>query len=71
MKGLTLAYHTIVHPIPEYCSILIRASAVQLSKLDCMKHFAEQLCSTHFIPLERHCHTSVIGIFFTLLDETC
>ena len=40
-----LAYRAFVHPVAEYGGILLMgASATQLSKLDHMQHFAEQLC---------------------------
>ena len=36
-----------------------------------MQHLAEQLCSTQFIPLEKHCHAAAIGLICKLLDGTC
>jgi len=45
-EGLILAYWAFVRPVAEYGSVLMMgASATQLSKLDCMQHFAEWLCS--------------------------
>ena len=45
--------------------------ATQLSKLDRMQHFTEQLCSSPFIPLQRHRHAAVIGLLYKLLDGLC
>ena len=36
-----------------------------------MQHFAEQLCSTQFTPLEKCLHAAAIGLLCKLLDGTC
>lgn len=72
MEGLGLAYRVFVRLVAEYGAILMMgASATQLSKLNCMQHFAEQLCSMHFIPLERHRYPAAIGLLCKLLDGSC
>ena len=44
-----------VCPIAEYVSIvMLGASATWMSKLDRMQHFAEHLCLSYFIPLQKH-----------------
>ena len=42
------------------------ASAIHLSKLDRMQQFAEKLCSSHFIPLQKR-----RDLLCKLLDGTC
>jgi len=37
----------------------------------CMQHFAEQLYSTQFVPLERCRHAAAVGLLCKLLDEMC
>ena len=70
--GLSLAYCEFVHPVAEYGDILLMgASATQLSKLDRMQHFAEQLYSSSFVPLQRCRHAAAIGLLCKLLDDTC
>ena len=49
---------------------MMGASDIQLSKLDRMQHFAEQLCSSHFTPLQRRYHAPAIGLLCKLLDGT-
>ena len=49
---------------------MMGASDTQLSKLDRMQHFAEQLCSSHFTPLQRRRHAAAIGLLCKLLDGT-
>jgi len=62
-EGLILAYRAFVRPVAEYGSALMMgASATQLYKLDHMRHLAEQLYSTQFIPLERRRHAAAIGL---------
>ena len=51
--------------------LMMGASATQLSKLDRMQHFAEQLCSTQLILLERHRYAAAIGLLCKLLDGIC
>ena len=71
-EGLTLAYRAFVRPVAEYGGILMMgASNTQLSRLDHMQHFAEQLCSPHFTPLQRRRHATAIGLLCKLLDGTC
>ena len=71
-ESLTLAYRAFVHLIAEYGSILmLGASDTQLSKLDRMQHFAEHLCSSHFMPLQKHHHAAAISLLCKLLDGTC
>ena len=66
-EGLTLAYRAFVRPVAEYGGILmIGASDTQLSRLNHMQHFAEQLCSSHFTPLQRHRHAVAIGLLCKL-----
>ena len=73
-EGLSLAYRAFVRSVAEYGGILLlgaRASATQLSKLDCMQQFAEQLCSSSFVPLSRRRHAASLGLLCKLLDGTC
>ena len=50
---------------------MMGASDTQLSKLDCTQCFAEQLCSSHFTPLQRCRHAATTGLLCKLLDGTC
>ena len=71
-EGLSLAYRAFVCPVAEYGGILLLgASATQLAKLDCMQQFAEQLCSSSFVPLSRRRHAAALGLLCKLLDGTC
>ena len=58
-----MAYQAFVRPVAEYGGILLlRASATQLSKLDRMQQFAEQLCSSSFVPLSRCRHAAALDL---------
>ena len=48
-KDLILGYQVFMRPVAKYGSVLmIGASATQLSNLDCVQHFAKQLCFMQF-----------------------
>ena len=67
-----MAYQAFVCPVAEYGGILLLgASATQLAKLDRMQQFAEQLCSSSFVPLSRRRHAAALGLLCKLLDGTC
>ena len=67
-----MANRAFVRPVAEYGGILLLgASATQLSKLDRMQQFAEQLCSSSFVPLSRRRHATALGLLCKLLDGTC
>ena len=36
-----------------------------------MQHFAEHLCSSHFITLQKRHHAAAIGLLCKLLNGTC
>ena len=63
-EGLSLAYRAFVHPVAEYGGILLlEASATQLSKLDRMQQFAEQLCLSSFVPFSWRHHAGALGLY--------
>ena len=71
-RGFVLGLSGFVRPVAEYRGLLLLgASATQLSKLDCMQWFAEQLCSSSFVPLSRRHHAAALGLLCKLLDGTC
>ena len=58
-----------MRPVAEYGSVLMMGvSSSQLSKLDCVQHFAEILCLLQFTPLHSHRNATAIGLICKLLD---